>query len=68
MAVFKTTTGEEYRIYAESVNDGVFMVDGGDRDYLVSDPALGFEGGEVTCERPGEQRLFPLWIIRAQFV
>ena len=57
MAVFKTTNGEEFKVYTASENDGVFMVDGGDRDYLVSDPALGFKGGEVVCAKCNEKKI-----------
>lgn len=56
MAVFKTTKGEEFRVYEKSVNDGAFMVDGGDRDYLVTDPSLGFEGSEVVCAKCKEKK------------
>ena len=57
MAYFKTTKGEEFKVYADSVNDGAFMVDGGDRDYLVTDPSLGFAGGEVVCSKCGDKKI-----------
>jgi len=57
MAVFKTTKGDEFKVYPASENDGVFMVDGGDRDYIVSDPSLGFKGGEVVCAKCKETKI-----------
>ena len=48
--MFKTSDGRKFDIYKESVHDGLCMVAAEDKDYLVADPSLGFEGEEVTSD------------------
>lgn len=48
--MFKTDDGRNYGIYKDSVQANLFMVYASDKDYLVADPALGFEGEEVKSE------------------
>ncbi|MCQ2398263.1 MAG: tagaturonate epimerase family protein [Sphaerochaetaceae bacterium] len=54
---FKTTDGREFAVYEDSLHDNLFMVDSGDCDYLVADPALGFIGERVTCAECGKKRV-----------
>lgn len=50
MIKFNTTDNRSFAVYEASEHDKVFMVDAGDRDLLVSNPELGFEGENVVCK------------------
>lgn len=50
MRKFETVDNRSFNVYEESEHDGIFMVDGGECDYLVSAPEDGFKGEKVVCK------------------
>lgn len=57
MSNFETEDGRSFNIYEESQQEGIFMVDGGKSDYIVSLPSMGFKGATVVCAKCGEKRV-----------
>lgn len=45
--LWQAEDGRTFDVYKDSIHDDLFMVASEDKDYLVAEPSLGFEGEEV---------------------
>lgn len=48
--MWQVEDGRKFDVYGDSLHGDLFMVAAEDKDYLVADPSLGFEGEEVLAD------------------